>query len=59
MTLYKSYRSNKYTPNDRRIVGRVVLYAIRVRSKKSNSLVFPELLVEIYTSGGQNNEDAK
>jgi hypothetical protein len=35
----KCYRGNEYTPNNRRIVGRVVFYAVCVVSKESRRLV--------------------
>jgi hypothetical protein len=37
----KCYRGNKYTRNNRRIVGRVVFFTIRVVSRKSMLLVLP------------------
>jgi hypothetical protein len=42
---YKRYRGNAYTCNSKRIVGRVLFYAIRVLSRKVGDWVFPELLV--------------
>jgi hypothetical protein len=33
----KRYGGNEYTRNNRRIVGRVVFYAVRVESKEINS----------------------
>jgi hypothetical protein len=40
-----SCRGNEYTCNNRRIVGRVVLYATRVTSKESRRLVLPKTSV--------------
>jgi hypothetical protein len=37
----KRYRGNEYTRGNRRIVGRVVFYAIRVVSKESRRFVLP------------------
>jgi hypothetical protein len=41
----KHYHGNKYTRNSRRIVGRVVFYAVRIVSKEKICYFFPELFV--------------
>jgi hypothetical protein len=37
----KSYCGNEYTRNNRRIVGRVVFYAVRVILKENRQLILP------------------
>jgi hypothetical protein len=39
----RSYRGNEYTRNDRRIVGPVILYAVRVLLKGSRRLIIPRI----------------
>jgi uncharacterized membrane protein len=44
----KHYRGNEYTRNNRRIVGRVIFYAVPVVSRKVGDWFFLELLVNLY-----------
>jgi hypothetical protein len=44
----KSYRGNEYTRINRKIVGRVVLYAVLVVSQESRWQFFPELLAILF-----------
>jgi hypothetical protein len=52
MAWYKRYRGNEYIRNNRRIVGRVVFYAVRVVSKKSRRLIL--LRTSCYEFWGQS-----
>jgi hypothetical protein len=41
----KNYSGKEYTPNNRRIVGRVVFYAVGVVSRKIGDYFFAQFLV--------------
>jgi hypothetical protein len=47
----KRYRCNEY-PRNKRIVGGVVFYAVRVVSKESNRLFLPRTFCVIYFNTG-------
>jgi hypothetical protein len=41
-------RCNEYTPNNRKIIGHVVSYAVRVLSKESGLLILPGISCSFY-----------